>query len=354
MKISSNQFNINGFLKTLKFHYGRGRGHLYAYIKNRIIWNYFPRLNWVTNFPTHVDIEISSLCNMSCPMCYTLTEIFNERVKKQFMGFSLYKKIIDECVKNKVYSIRISLRGEPFIHPDVIEMIKYAKEQGIKEISSLTNLLALDEKKFRQLVIYGMDWLTISFDGLGETYEKIRRPANFEESYRKVKEFKKIKDELRSKKPVLRIQTIWPAIKDSPDEFYAKFSPYVEQIVINTLVDYLHNDNDKEIVYNDDFVCPVLWQRFIIGSDGRVLLCSYDEMGKEILGDVNVQSIKEIWNGKRLNSMRKLQKERNAYKRLEVCKECCLPRKLVEKKISVNGKTFSIKHYINRSNEIGK
>ncbi|MDD5069565.1 MAG: radical SAM/SPASM domain-containing protein [Candidatus Omnitrophica bacterium] len=352
MKVSSNQWNINGLLNTLRFHYGRGQGHLFAYIKNRIIWNYFPKFNLITKFPTHVDIETSSACNMACPMCYTLTDTFKRRVKRQLMDFELYKKIIDECVKNKVYSIRVSLRGEAFIHPDIIKMIKYAKEQGIKEVSSLTNLLALDSQMFGQLVECGMDWLTISFDGLGKTYESIRKPAKFEESYSKIQEFKKIKDKFGSKKPVLRIQTIWPAIKDNPEEFYDKFSPYVEQIVINTLIDYLHKD--KDIVYNKNFICPVLWQRLIVGSDGQVLLCSYDEMNKEIVGDLNTQSIKEIWNGKKLNQMRELQRKKDTYKKLEVCKECCLPRKLVEEKINIRGKIFSIKHYVDRSKQVGQ
>ena len=101
-------------------------------------------------------------------MCYTRTEDFKTRVNQQFMSFELFKKIIDECVNYHVYSIRLSLRGESFIHPDIIPMIMYAQEKGIKEISSLTNGLALYPELFEQALDAGLTWLTISIDGTGK------------------------------------------------------------------------------------------------------------------------------------------------------------------------------------------
>ena len=45
-------------------------------------------------------------------MCYTITDEFVSRIEKGFMEFDLFKKVIDE-IAEKVYSIRLSLRGEP-------------------------------------------------------------------------------------------------------------------------------------------------------------------------------------------------------------------------------------------------
>jgi len=130
MKINKGQFIFSKW-DGIKFSYKRGKGYLFRYLLNRFRWYYYPRLHYISRFPDHVDIEISSACNMRCPMCYTITEEFKKRVSRQFMSFELFKKIIDECTKYNVFSIRISLRGEPFIHPDVIKMIKYAHDKGI-------------------------------------------------------------------------------------------------------------------------------------------------------------------------------------------------------------------------------
>ena len=55
--------------------------------------------------------------------------------------------------------------------------------------------------------------------------------------------------------------------KKKTGEFYDAFLPYVDQITVNPLIDYLYND--KDIVYINSFACPVLWQRMVIGYDAN-------------------------------------------------------------------------------------
>lgn len=57
---------------------GAGRGQKHAeYRKN---WSEFARRQHVSDCPLLVDIELSSIWNLTCPMCYTLTEEFKEQV----------------------------------------------------------------------------------------------------------------------------------------------------------------------------------------------------------------------------------------------------------------------------------
>lgn len=350
MKINKDQA-IPSRWKKLKFEYKRGAGHLLAYLMNRFCWHYYPRLQYVSRFPDHVDIEISSACNMKCPMCYTTTDEFKLNIKREFMDFDLFKKIINECVKYDIYSIRLSLRGEPFIHKNVIEMIKYAKERGIKEVSSLTNNLALTTELFEKALKAGLDWLTISFDGLGNTYEWIRKPAKFAASYEKIKEYSRIKKRFDSIKPVIKVQSVWPAIKDNAKEYFDTFNPYVDDIAINPLVDYLHKD--KDIIYVDNFICPVLYQRLVIGSDGSVLLCSNDEFCLHPVGDANNETLYSIWHGERMTKAREIHKKHKGVELLEPCKHCYLPRKTQPVIEHIGDKKIVVDKYMNRPYEVG-
>ena len=350
MKINKDQV-VSSRLNKLKFDYKRGSGHFFAYLMNRYRWHYYPRFRYVARFPDHVDIETSTVCNMKCPMCYTITDEFKTHIKTRFMELGLFKKIIDECVKYGTYSIRISLRGEPFIHEHVIEMIRYAKDNGIKEVSSLTNNLAMTPTLFKDAMKAGLDWLTISFDGLGDTYERIRKPASFEKSYKKVIEYKRIKNIARSWKPVIKVQTVWPAIKDNAQEYYNAFIPYVDDIAINPLIDYLHNDED--IAYMDNFVCPVLYQRLAIGSDGIVLLCSNDEFCLQPIGDANKETIYDIWHGEKIKKAREIHERHEGVKHLAPCKQCYLPRKTKPVTEYVGHKKIVIDKYINRPDKVG-
>lgn len=349
MKINKDQIIVSRREK-LKFEYLRSRGHLFAYLLNRFQWHYFPRLRRVCRFPGHVDIEISSICNMRCPMCYTITEDFKSGVKKEFMDFGLFKKIIDECVKYKAYSIRISLRGEPFLHNDVVQMISYAKDKGIREVSSLTNNLALTPALFEKAMHAGLDWLTVSFDGLGRIYEDIRKPARFQESYAKIKEYKAVKSKAHSLKPVVKVQTILPAIQGYAQEYFDAFRPYVEHIAINPLIDYCHED--KDIVYHENFSCPVLYQRLAVASDGKILLCPNDEFSSFPIGDANRHSLYETWHGSELSRARMAHQQREGVKVLAPCKLCYLPRKTHKVTENLGGRAIKIDKYINRPDKV--
>ena len=352
MKINKGQFRISSKNKNFKFELNRGKGHLFKYIKNRLQWHFNPRTHHVPKFPSHIDIELSSLCNLNCPMCYTTTDEFKEKVNAGLIDFDLFKKIIDEGAEYGLYSIRLSLRGEAFLHPKIYEMIRYAKEKGISEVASLTHGGQIDEEKFEKLVELGLDWLSISFDGIGETYEKIRHPLKFDDAVQKIKNYKKIKERKKSVKPIIKVQTVWPAISKNPEEFYKIFNPITDQVASNPLIDYLGNDTD--IIYEKNFTCPQLWQRLVIGSDGNVMLCANDEMGSHIVGDAKKESIYDIWHGKELTKAREIHLKHNGVKEINVCKACYLPRETKTESVKIDDRLLDIDNYVNREQTVGK
>ena len=76
MRINKGQFRLTSRKKNIKFDLNRSKGHLIAFLSNRIKWHYYPRLNHVNKFPLHIDLELSSACDLHCPMCYTTTDEF--------------------------------------------------------------------------------------------------------------------------------------------------------------------------------------------------------------------------------------------------------------------------------------
>ena len=352
MKINKGQSQLNSRSKKLRFELNRGNGNLLGYIKNRILWHLNPRLHHVSKYPLHVDIELSSLCDLNCPMCYTTTDEFKKQVNQKSMDFELFKKIIDECKKYKLYSIRLSFRGEAFVNKDIFDMIKYAKDNGIKEVSTLTHGGFLDESKFEKLIDLDLDWLTISFDGIGKTYEKIRFPLKFDDAVKKIKSFHEIKKRRGVVKPVIKVQTVWPAISKNPKEFYNIFNEITDQIGSNPLIDYLHRDT--EIQYEENFTCPQLWQRLVIGADGVVQLCSNDEMETNPIGNINNESIFEIWHGKNMSKARQIHLQHLGVKELSPCKHCYLPRETEHDTVSLDDRLIGIDNYVDRDQTIGK
>ena len=351
MKINKSDKAASGFFRRILFQYKRGKGHLVPYVWNRIRWHIFPRLHWAGSYPDHVDLELSSSCNMTCPMCYTVTERFKQSVPHLNMDFTLFQKIVDELALHNVYSVRLSWRGEPTLNKHFMDCVRYAKQKGIKEVDSLTNALRLTPEMFAELVDLQMDWLTISFDGTGETYEKIRKPAKFDEMVAKIGKYSEIKKGKKSSKPVIRIQGVWPAISENPEPFFDTFEPIADEVSVNSLLDYLHNDQD--IRYIPNFTCPVPFQRMVIGSDGRVFMCINDELGREPVGDVNNQSVYDVWNGEPMQRIRNIHMQQKGYETLETCKVCYQPREIVKVPHRVGSRVIYLDDLVGRAQVVG-
>lgn len=350
--INKGNYSMDTSERERLFEKYRGEGWEEGYKEYRNNWTRCAREKIVLDYPLLVDIELSSVCNLHCPMCYTITDEFACNVHRGLMPFSLYKKIIDE-IAGKVPAIRLSLRGEPTLNPDFIKCIHYAKRAGIKEVSSLTNASTLTKEFSEKMLLAGLDWLTISIDGIGEEYEKIRVPLKFEETIQKLEDIKDLKKRYEVHRPVIKVQGIWPSVKPHVEEYYSILKPITDLVAFNPLIDYL--DNDDNIIYDEDFGCPQLYQRLVIGEDGKVMVCSNDENGRMCIGDVNKQSVFEIWHGNELTKMREMHSKIGGFREYELCKLCYLPRKTEDNEVAyVDGREFIIKNYIGRSQEIGK
>lgn len=337
--------------REMLFEKYRAEGWEKEYADYRLKWEAQPKTQTVSDYPLLVDVELSSICNLHCPMCYTVTDKFKEQVNTTRMGWDLYCKIIDE-IAGKVPALRLSLRGEALLHKRFADCVSYAKERGIGEVSTLTHGGALTLPFFEKIVAAGIDWITISADGIGETYERIRKPIKFNDLLNKIKAMKKFKDERGLHRPVIKVQGIWPAIRDDAQQYYDTFAPYVDLVAFNPLIDYL--GNDTHIEYHEDFTCPQQYQRLVIGADGLVMKCSNDEENREVIGDAKLQTVHEIWHGEKMKAVRELHKQDRGFMKSPVCRRCYLPRKTTEEAAEVGGRTFTVKNYVFRIQEVGK
>lgn len=354
--VNKGHFDLETPERLAAFSKKLARGWESEYAEYRQRWNDYPNQRQVSDYPLLVDLEMSSRCNLACPMCPTITDEFIQKrvepYKRGLLDFALAKKIIDE-IAGKVPALRLSWVGEPTLHPKLAEVIRYAKNNGIREISFLTNGTKLKLSYFIQLLEAGVDWITVSVDGMGETYNRIRKPLKFNETLAKLHAIAEYKAFKGLEKPVIKIQGIWPAIRENPEGFYNTFAPIVDLIAFNPLIDYLHKDTG--IIYQENFCCPQYYQRVVISSNGHAAMCSNDDHVEVIVGDANVETIHQIWHGEKLNKLRLLQLEPEGFKKVATCARCYYPRKtFLDETVNINGRQVVIENYINRAQVIGE
>lgn len=330
-RFETDYFTVGGWRKELV--YFLKLGHLWAHLVDRVKFRIFPKLMIVPSFPSHLDVEAASQCQMRCPMCYTT---YMPNNLKGVMKWELYTKIIDEAVARKVYSIKLSWRGEPLLNPKIVEMVRYAKERGIHEVAFLTNAELLTNKMAEELVDAGLDWMSVSADGTGHIYNEIRAPAIFEETVERVRYMKKYRDDRKLTRPLLRVQSILSAVQHDPDAYYAAWQGVVDRV--NIIADHIRDFEDRtDLEYDPYYVCPKPWHRINIAYDGRIHQCGADYSAKSIVGDCNTQSLYEIWHGPGNARVREAFRRHTYLNDLPACKNCSYGLKRQPEAVSVGG-----------------
>ena len=263
--------------------------------------------------PIRLWIETSSRCNLACRLCVNKDIEAN---LKGDMDFNLYKKIIDEA-KSYVFDVNLFHRGEPLLNPNIFSMITYANKNNIKTRIH-TNGVLLNKELSRQLIESGLDLISFSFDGYTKnTYEKNRIGANFEKTLGNIIEFLEIKKKIGSKKPYTIVQVMEfdedfsvKVFEDQKRQFLKKFENLpLDKLVIRTPHNWgglLEIEGIRKINKNKNRLIPCTfpWYSLTIFYDGKVYLCPQDFEGEIPLGDLNTESLADIFNNKIISEIR--------------------------------------------------
>lgn len=230
------------------------------------------------------------------------------------------------------------------MHPRVVDMLKYAKGAGIKEVSFLTNGGKLDAATTDALIKNGLDWITVSFDGLYDIYEKYRRPLKFQETVSKLKRLQRRKKELGINKPVLKVQTVWDAIAEDPDAYFHYMRQIADEIAFNPVKDKHYYKEFKLENYKKDYVCPRLWQRMYISSSGNIGFCLSDVYEDLIIGNIKDMSVDEAWNSEAFKQIRHKHQEHDRFEYV-ICRRCQAGLRRQETIVSIEGREVEASMY---------
>ncbi len=267
-------------------------------------------------------------CQLKCNYCvYSTPREKRDFISNgKFLDFKLYMGAIHDLkkFKNKIKVLRFAGLGEPLFHPSITSMISYAN--GVAENTELiTNGLLLTHFTSDMLIMNNLSRLIISINGLSdEDYEKnCNSKIKFIELLNNIRYFYEHK-----KDTIVHIKTVNTAIKDE-EEFYNMFEDICDTIGIeNTMPLYPFIDFSEVIKDNSKTqyglnqqkvkVCPQPFYTCQINPDGNVVLC-YSARYPVIIGNINNESIYDIWNGKILKDFRLNILKENI---CQVCKDC--------------------------------
>jgi len=305
----------------------------FSYILSIIIKKYF-----FFGKPAFLSIEPTNKCNLSCPECPTGQNTVNR--KTGIIDIELFKKIIEE-LSSFLTHLTLYHQGEPLLHPQIFDLIKFAHEKNIF-ITTSTNAQFLDDKNSKSIVESGLDKLIISIDGIDqETYSKYRIGGDLNKVIDGTKNIMKWKKELRSSTPFLVFQFLVLRTNEHQINHIIRLGKNmgVDSIEIKTAQIYDYEFGNKLIPQNSGFSrykknidntysiknklpnkCWRMWSSSVITFDGVVIPCCFDKYIQHKLGSITDNSYLKIWKSTKYKDFRKFLL--TSRKDIKICTNC--------------------------------
>jgi radical SAM protein with 4Fe4S-binding SPASM domain len=158
--------------------------------------------------PRFVLFRINHTCNMKCTMCASFSDLVpaEHRIsRRDDMDFDLYRRLIDDCIRLGVERVSVGGEGEPSLHPHFMDMLRYAKDNGL-EGTTITNGSRLSRENVEKLVDMQWDELNVSMNaGNQETHEKVTLTKTWNRIRDGLAYLHQLKQERRQERPFVRL-----------------------------------------------------------------------------------------------------------------------------------------------------
>jgi radical SAM protein with 4Fe4S-binding SPASM domain len=329
--------NIQDSLQILK-HLSFRRAWNLVLLKSSYYISRFLRSSIHFGNPFSLSIEPTTACNLGCPECPSGLKQFTRPTGK--LDLDLHKEMLSQ-VKKSVFYINYYFQGEPFLHPQFLDLIRDAKKAKIYTATS-TNAHFISKEKADEIVKSGLDRLIISIDGMTQaTYEQYRVHGQLQKVIEASRFLVESKKQLQSSTPHLIFQFL--AVKPNEHEIPAVFSLAkeleIDEVRIKTAQFYNYEDGNTLMPTNEKYSrykrtssgkyilkgdpgnhCWRMWSGSVLTWDGKVVPCCFDKDAQHSMGTLKDKSFQEIWRSPSYQNFR--QAILTNRKEIDICSNC--------------------------------
>jgi len=290
-------------------------------------------------YPVSISFEPTTSCNLRCPECPSGLRDFSRPTGMLQKDF--FRQTIDEIHQQLLYLI-FYFQGEPYLNRDFLEMVKYASDKGLYTATS-TNAHYLTDDVARKTVESGLDRLIISIDGTTQdVYQQYRIGGKLDKVIEGAKNIVKWKKELNSKTPFVFFQFLVLKPNEHPIHDIKKLGREVgvDEVRFKTAQIYDYDKDPNQLIpVNEKFSrykknnqgrhipknkmanhCWKLWHANVITWDGLVVPCCFDKDASHQLGNLKMQSFREIWKNDNYKQFRS--ELMTGRKNIDICSNC--------------------------------
>jgi len=287
------------------------------------------RMAKVTPYPTGlINLDLSTFCNLRCKMCIIYNRYHETDVSRRFMSRELFAQIADDARAFAPQTpIGMTSLGELTCNPNIMDIFKETGKRGLP-IVFITNGILLTPERSKALLAMGLRGVSISHDAVTpQTYKAIRGVDKYYTVVENTWEIIRAANRLhKANQPNITLNFVLMEENSAEmDAFLDFWGPLASKLGVQKLRDQKtwsisYKDNEP-FTSTKRYPCIYPWRDMWISSGGDVYPCCIDFMATSGLGNVNEQSLGDIWLGERFNRMREKQLALD-FREFPVCAEC--------------------------------
>ncbi|QPJ65009.1 MAG: radical SAM protein [Candidatus Nitrohelix vancouverensis] len=332
--------SVKNWLKSLPF-FPQADFYRRRLLDSRLFdFNTRPLASVLEDWPGALLLDITNRCNAKCLWCPN-PELENLGA----MSMDLYKKIIRNYGERGGIVI-FGTFGEPLMDKSMRERLEFIQQfPKIHKIEILTNAFFLNETITPVLIDNGAG-VDISLDELDkETFETVKK-MSFDVVRDNILAFLKANQKAARPVPVnIRIKTLRTVEETLENDFFKQLADSQCSIVLNSIDDNIISNwagtFDKQAFlkerlpefrgpgrythkrYNETNVAPCaqLWKWLVVYWNGNVVLCCADMFSKSSVGNLETQSIEQVWQGDLMAGYRNKMVRRERFD-VPLCQNC--------------------------------
>ena len=222
-------------------------------------------------------------------------------------------------------SINPHLQGEPTMHPRYAEILAGLDERCPEiPMMNYTNGWGLNQPEIRAAILAHLDHVCISIDGCDEATMRATRPGLDPAAIAEGVE--RLFAERSGRTPTIAIRATRMPANEAVRESGAwerRWKPHCDHTTTHALLDYREGAKCT-LPLRGKKPCPRPFERLVATVDGLAILCCVDHHRDVIVGDLNVQSVADVWGSGLLQWARSLHLKGRAQE-LKPCRTCRAP-----------------------------
>jgi len=260
-----------------------------------------------------LQIETTNYCNGKCVFCpvQTMTR------KRGVMDEDLFRKIVGDAVEMQPQDVLLFLNGEPFLDRHLFDRIAFVNENlPHSRVVLYSNGNLLTAEKARELAKLKVGAVNFSVNAVTEEGRQAIMGLPLEEAVENILRYRML-DPTVNMAASLVMDPAYVAGYES-EEFKQFFS---ERGILPRLFLPGNWAGKLRPTYQTRQVCCRPTSHMAVLWDGRVALCCFDVEGDCQMGDLDIQTVKEVWEGKKFSHYRKRNSD-GQRKELPLCSNC--------------------------------